>query len=99
MLTGFNTRLQYPVSGHDQAGACLLFDELSLQRPPALTSADRAVLATYGIDAASVWLNNFGLWETCKNSQELEINQHIKKFFSIHNFNAQSCHQIDFEGS
>lgn len=54
MLMGFNTRLQYPVSGHDQAGACLLFDELSLQRPPALTSADRAVLATYGIDAASV---------------------------------------------
>lgn len=30
----------------DQAGACLLLEELSRQRPPALTSADRAVLAT-----------------------------------------------------
>ncbi len=36
------------------SGACLLLEELSLQRPPALTSADRAVLATYGMDAASV---------------------------------------------
>lgn len=34
--------VQYKIQGQ----ACLLFEELSLQRPPALTSADKAVLAT-----------------------------------------------------
>lgn len=43
---------------------CRFLAQLSLFRPPVLTMADQAVAATYGMDAASMWLSDLGLWDT-----------------------------------